>query len=199
VDDRPPETLSGRITGPIAQTGKSSAAAFTWTCEKCPTLPDRGTITYFARATDCNPSPGRKPVESSRFKIKLVKPASSTSRRSRRPDCCWRGADRLARATPRLHVGRQWLARAPGRRRQALAEIEDKQEVAGRAGRAVAATCRPSSASISAITWRASSWPHGSATWPAWCTGLPSRNCPPSTGCCRRPGPSWPPTPRPIA
>jgi len=72
IDGADPAPLSTNITGPLKQRGKSSNARFKWDISKMEALPKRGTITYFARVKDCNPRPDRKPVESGRWKIKLV-------------------------------------------------------------------------------------------------------------------------------
>ena len=74
VDDGPPKVLSSRVTGPVAQAGTASAAAFTWDLRKSEDLPEKGVITCFVRAADCNPAPGRSAAESDRFRIRLVKP-----------------------------------------------------------------------------------------------------------------------------
>lgn len=65
--------LSDRITGPIAQTGTDVPVRFTWDLRKME-LPEAGTLGYFVRVQDNNPT-GRGKVQSPPGQIKLVKPS----------------------------------------------------------------------------------------------------------------------------
>ncbi len=73
IDDGPPQVLTDRITGPLAQTGTATSARFTWEMRKME-LPTAGNLAYFVRVADNNPT-GRGVVESQRGQIRLVKPS----------------------------------------------------------------------------------------------------------------------------
>lgn len=73
VDDQPPQVLTDRITGPLAQTGTATSARFTWEMRKME-LPLSGNLSYFVRVADNNPT-GRGVVESQQGQIRLVKPS----------------------------------------------------------------------------------------------------------------------------
>ncbi len=71
--DGEPKALSDLITGPIPQTGSESTARFTWELRKLE-LAESGTLRFFARARDNNPT-GRGQRDSLRRQIKLVRPS----------------------------------------------------------------------------------------------------------------------------
>ena len=80
--DRPTEekTLDDKITGPInpersGQSPRHVGGRFKWRLAKMADLPDSGRLTYYVRAEDICPSPGRAIVRSPEFQIKLVRPS----------------------------------------------------------------------------------------------------------------------------
>lgn len=73
LNDTEPALLTDRITGPLPQTGTDAAVRFTWDLRKLE-LPEAGTLRYFVRVQDNNPT-GRGKVQTSPGQIKLVKPS----------------------------------------------------------------------------------------------------------------------------
>lgn len=68
-DDKPPEPLSDKITGPIRQIGTESADAFDWDLEKLD-LSGVGKLTFFLAAQDVNPT-GRGQTESAHLQLTI--------------------------------------------------------------------------------------------------------------------------------
>lgn len=73
IDDRQPQRLTDRITGPIGQTGNESRADFNWELRRME-LPDAGELTWQVLVKDNNPT-GRGVVESPPRTIHLVRPS----------------------------------------------------------------------------------------------------------------------------
>lgn len=71
LDDAPPQQLSDRVTGPVAQAGNESRAAFDWQLRRMQ-LPESGELTWFVRVRDNNPT-GRGMVQSRPRSIRLVR------------------------------------------------------------------------------------------------------------------------------
>ncbi|GMV80625.1 MAG: hypothetical protein AMXMBFR7_18090 [Planctomycetota bacterium] len=73
LDNGEPKPLTDHITGPIVQQGRTSEARFFWDLRKMEALPESGTLHYFVRIQDINPT-GRGKAETTRFQVKLLKP-----------------------------------------------------------------------------------------------------------------------------
>jgi len=68
-DDRPPEPLGEKITGPVRQIGTDSADAFDWDLEKLD-LASVSKLTFFLAAQDVNPT-GRGHAESAHLQLTI--------------------------------------------------------------------------------------------------------------------------------
>lgn len=75
LDGRAPVPLSERVVGFIKEEGRTPPpAGFTWHLGKMEGLPDDGTLDYYVRVQDVNPT-GRGVTVSPKFQVKLVKPS----------------------------------------------------------------------------------------------------------------------------
>jgi len=136
LDDGEPRPLSDRITGPLAPRGRTQEIRFTWDLRKMD-LPETGTLRYFVRVGDVNPT-GRGKAETARLQIKLVKPSEfhrdafeRATGLVRETLLAWRHQLEAWKAAGR------WDREGTGREDDAAwREMEERQDQAVRAGRA---------------------------------------------------------------
>lgn len=139
IDNGPLTALPSKVTGPIEQTGRLSRGRFTWDFRKMDGVPEQGNLAYFVRARDINPSTGRKPVDSGHYSFKLIK------RRDYQLDEFERAKGLLTEARiawreqlEAWKAGLKWTKEGTGKEDDAAwRTLEDHQEVAIRAGRAL--------------------------------------------------------------
>ena len=137
IEDGDAQELTDRITGPIRQTGKSSEARFTWKLGQTE-LPNQGTVRYFVRVQDINPT-GRGKAQTETFQIQLIKPSEfhlEAIRKAKRLDnearIAWENQLRAWK------LGLKWIEEGTGKEDDLLwRDMEDSQSAAVRAGRAM--------------------------------------------------------------
>lgn len=112
IDDRDPRALSTRMTGPVPQSGSDVSVRFPWRLKQLE-LPEVGTLRYFVRVQDNNPT-GRGVRQSATRQVKLVKPSEfhlealeQAKLLEEEARIAWRNQ------LQSWHVGGEWLS-APG-------------------------------------------------------------------------------------
>jgi len=137
IGDAPPLPLTDHITGPLAPSGKSGEARFSWDLRKME-LPESAVINYFVRVRDVNPT-GRGVTETARFAIKLLKPGDfhfETFEKAKRMEAEARIAWENQYAAWKL--ASVWNPQGSGKEDDPLwQDLKDKQELAIRAAKSI--------------------------------------------------------------
>lgn len=138
LDNGEPKPLTDHITGPLQQQGRASEARFAWDLRKMENLPDSGTLHYFVRVQDINPT-GRGKAETTRFQVKLLKPTDfHLEAFEAAKGIMTEGLIAWRNQLEAWKQGQQWLKSGTGSKEDATwVALKEKQEAASRAAKAM--------------------------------------------------------------